>query len=218
MKRLLLVLLGVTCCFPLFAQYDFPTEETREMVVSTVSEKFHNYYISLQRAPKPSADGEYVFYIYSQTSSRQDHARFQFHLGTGVEESLQTLGALRDLLAEPVETVESFQNYKSRSDVKVTASRRQGNVLRIQNEGQTGYVYITRQTIDIMDDALRHWDDETATAFAKKDCPDTKSINSEINLYKNRLDKRKSPTDYSPSYKKLFRTRIRQYKQDLKTK
>ena len=218
MKRLLFALWGLAVCLPLFAQYDFATEFERQMVISTASPKFHNYYISIQQAPKP-ADGGSVYYIYSQTSSHADYTRFQFHLGTTPEEALQTIATLRDILSRPVGTTDTLQNYKIRSEVKVVASKRQrqGNVLRIRNDGQNGVVYITRQTLDIMDDALRYWDPEAGTSFAKKNLSDPAAIQAEINLYANRLSSTKSsPTDYAPSYKKLFKQRIREYKKDLR--
>jgi hypothetical protein len=218
MKRLLSVLWGLAICLPLFAQYDFSTEIDRQMVVSTASPKFHNYYISLQNAPKPADVGGSVYYIYSQTSSHSDADRFRFHLGSSVEESLATLESLRNLLAQPVNTMDTMPNYNSHSEVKVVASKRkrQGNVLRIKNDGQTGVVYLTSQTLSIMEDALRHWDAEAGTAFAKKNLTDRSAIQAEINLYANRLSSTKgTPTDYSPSYKKLFKQRIREYKKEL---
>ena len=218
MKRLYLVLLGAMLCFPAFAQYDFTTELSQRMVVSTASPKFHNYYISLQCAPKPSAEGEFVYFIYSQTSSHKDDDRFRFHLGTSVESALETIGHLQAMLTEPVGTSEMMPNYNSQSEVRVSASKRLGNILRIQNQGQTGFVYLTRQTLEIMEDALSHWDVHTGSAFDKKSLTDWGAIQTEISLYENRLNagKRKSPTDYSPSYKKLFKQRIREYRNDLK--
>ena len=219
MKRLLFALWGLALCLPLFAQYNFPTEFERQMVISTASPKFHNYYISIQHAPKPPAEGGSVYYIYSQTSSHSDYTRFQFHLGSSVEEALETIATLRQLLSQPVNTTDSLQNYNIRSEVKVVASKRkkQGNVLRIHNDGQTGVVYITRQTLDIMDDALRNWDPETGTTFAKKTLSDPAAIQTEINMYANRLSSTKgSPTDYSPSYKKLIKKRLREYKKDIR--
>lgn len=219
MKRLLLAFLGLALCLPLFAQYDFATEFERKMVISTASPKFHNYYISIQQAPKPASDGGSVYYIYSQTSSHSDYTRFQFHLGTTQEEALQTIATLRDILFQPVGTTDTLQNYNIRSEVKVVASKRkrQGNVLRIHNDGQNGVVYLTRQTLDIMEDALHYWDPEAGTAFARKNLSDPAAIQAEINLYANRLSSTKSsPTDYAPSYKKLFKQRIREYKKDLR--
>lgn len=218
MKRLLFALWGLAVSIPLFAQYDFATEFERQMVISTASPKFHNYYISVQQAPKPAGGGS-VYYIYSQTSSHADYTRFQLHLGTTPEEALQTIAALRDILSRPVGTTDTLQNYNIRSEVKVVASKRQrqGNVLRIRNDGQNGVVYITRQTLDMMEDALRYWDPETGTSFAKKNLSDPAAIQAEINLYANRLSSTKSsPTDYAPSYKKLFKQRIREYKKDLR--
>ena len=217
MKRLLLLFAGLVFCLPLFAQYDFATEFERQTVVSTASPKFHNYYISLQNAPKPG--GGSVFYIYSQTSSHANATRFQFHLGSSVEESLQTLDKLQEILtSRPVEATDTLQNYNSRSEVKVVASKRkrQGNVLRIRNNGQTGVVYLTRQTLDIMEDALRHWNPETGSSFDKLQLSDRAAVQAEINRYANRLSSTKStPTDYAPSFKKLFKQRIREYKKDL---
>ena len=218
MKRLLLLFAGLALSLPLFAQYDFATEYERRMVISTASPKFHNYYISVQNAPKP--DGGSVFYIYSQTSSHADATRFQFHLGSSVEEALQTLDQLQEFLSsKPVEAAETLPNYNSRSEVKVVASKRkrQGNVLRVRNDGQTGVVYLTRQTLDIMEDALRHWNPETGSSFDKQQLSDPSAIQAEINRYANRLSSTKStPTDYAPSYKKLFKQRIREYKKDLR--
>ena len=218
MKRLSFVLLGLVFCLPLFAQYDFATEFERQMVISTASPKFHNYYISIQHAPKPGSDGGSVYYIYSQTSSHSDYTRFQFHLGTTQEEALQTIATLRDILSRPVGTTDTLQNYNIRSEVKVVAStrQRQGNVLRIHNDGQNGVVYLTRQTLDIMEDALRHWNPETGSSFDKLQLSDRAAIQAEINRYANRLSSTKStPTDYAPSFKKLFKQRIREYKKDL---
>lgn len=215
MKRLLLSILGLVLCFPLFAQYDFETEDTREMVVSSLSPKFHNYYLSLQRAPKP--DGGYVFYLYTQTP--KDLTRFRFHLGTGAEESLQTIERLREFLKQPANTTEMMQNYSSQTEVKVVSSVRQGHILKLWNQEQDGFVYVTAQTLGIMEDALRHWDDAAGTAFAKKKLNTSKAINDEITTYKKRLNyKRSKPStaDYSPSYRKLFRQRIREYKKDLR--
>lgn len=215
MKRLLLSILGLALCLPLFAQYDFETEDTREMVVSSLSPKFHNYYLSLQRAPKP--DGGYVFYLYTQTP--KDLTRFRFHLGTGAEESLQTIERLREFLKQPANTTEMVQNYNSQTEIKVISSVRQGHVLKLWNQEQDGFVYVTAQTLGIMEDALRHWDDEAGTAFAKKNLTSSKAINDEITTYKKRLNyKRSKPStaDYSPSYRKLFRQRIREYQKDLR--
>jgi hypothetical protein len=217
MKRLIFALGSLFLCLPLFAQYDFATEFERQMVISTASPKFHNYYISIQNAPRPS-DGGSVYYIYSQTSSHADASRFQFHLGSSVEEALQTIETLRNMLDQPVGTTDTLQNYNIRSEVKVVASKRkrQGNVLRIHNNGQTGVVYLTRPTLDIMADAMRYWDPVAGTSFAKKQLSDKAAIQAEINLYANRLSSTKStPTDYAPSYKKLFKQRIREYKRDL---
>ena len=215
MKRLLLSLLGIALCLPLFAQYDFETEDTRQMVVSTLSPKFHNYYLSLQRAPKP--DSGYVFFLYTQTP--KDLKRFRFHLGTGVEESLQTIEHLREFLKQPANTAETVPNYNSETEIRVVSSVRQGHILKFWNREQDGFVYVTAQTLSILEDALRHWDDAAESAFAKKSLSDSKAINDEITKYKKRLafkHSKPSTADYSPSYRKLFRQRINEYKKDLR--
>lgn len=215
MKRLILSLLGIALCFPLFAQYDFETEDTRQMVVSTLSPKFHNYYLSLQRAPKP--DGGYVFFLYTQTP--KDLTRFRFHLGTTAEESRETIEKLREFLKQPVNTTETVQNYNSQTEIKVVSSARQGHILKFWNREQDGFVYVTAQTLSIMEDALRHWDDAAESAFAKKELSDSKAINDEITKYRKRLDfkhSKPSTADYSPSYRKLFKQRIKEYKKDLR--
>jgi len=215
MKRLILVTLGMALCFPLFAQYDFETEDTREMVVSTLSPKFHNYYLSLQRAPMP--DGGHVFYLYTQTP--KDLTRFQFHLGTSAEESLQTIERLREFLKQPANTTEMVQNYNSQTEIKVVSSARQGHILKFWNQEQDGFVYVTAQTLSIMEDALRNWDETARSSFAKKELTTSRAINDEITKYKKRLNfkhSKPSTADYSPSYRKLFNQRIREYKKDLR--
>ena len=156
-------------------------------------------------------------FLYTQTP--KDLTRFRFHLGTGVEESLQTIEHLREFLKQPANTAETVPNYNSETEIRVVSSVRQGHILKFWNREQDGFVYVTAQTLSILEDALRHWDDAAESAFAKKSLSDSKAINDEITKYKKRLafkHSKPSTADYSPSYRKLFRQRINEYKKDLR--
>ena len=214
---MLLTLIIITASIPLFAQYDFFSEQTRKMVVSTASPDLHNYYVSMQRSINPFTQQK-VFYMYSQTPSIVDKTYFTFHLGTGTEEALETIRTLRHFLMLEPGTSVIMPSYRETCKVWVFSYKRYGNFLALKREGMAGFIIISDTTLALMEDALLSWDDEADSAFAKKELSDKDSIQAEIDHYVQRLYAESAFTRYSPSYYKLFKKRIKEYRADKRKK